>query len=82
MEIEFSNSFIKNLNKLSPQIKTTIKNRIKQISIDPKIGIPLKANLKPYWKLRYRDYRIVYSFNSDKIFFYALNHRSKIYKNL
>ena len=80
MGAEFSSSFLKNLKKLNPKLKNVIKKRIKQIIIDPKIGIPLKANLKPYWKLRYGDYRILYSFSEKNIYFYALNNRNKIYK--
>ena len=82
MKAEFSNTFLKNLNKLNPKLKSTIKSKIKQILIEPRIGIPLKANLKPFWKLRYSNYRIIYSFDENLVYFYALNHRSKIYKKL
>lgn len=49
---EFSNSFLKSLKKLEIKKKEIIKLKIKQLLLDLEIGIPLKGDLKPLWKLR------------------------------
>ena len=82
MQVEFSNSFLKNLKKLDNKLQDVFKKKIKQIAIDPTIGIPLKHNLRGYYKMRVLVYRIIYSFDESSIYFYALNHRKNVYKKL
>lgn len=43
---------------------------------------PLTANLSPYFKRRFGDYRILYSYNknSDELVIHIVGNRDKIYK--
>ena len=76
----FSNSFLKDLNKIDKVLKEEIKKRIKQILLEPTIGIPLKENLKTFWKYRVSKYRIIYQFDKDNVFFVSVDLRKKVYK--
>lgn len=76
----FSNSFLKDLNKIDTDLKEEIKKRIKQILLEPTIGIPLKENLKTFWKYRVGKYRIVYQFDKENVFFVSVDLRKRVYK--
>ncbi|MCH8520173.1 MAG: type II toxin-antitoxin system RelE/ParE family toxin [Nanoarchaeota archaeon] len=77
---DFSNVFLKNLNILEKEIKERVKIKIKQLLIDPSIGIPLKGDLKTLYKLRIGKFRLIYKFDLDKVYFVSLNLRKKVYK--
>ncbi len=81
-EAEFSKTFLKNHKKLSHQTKNRIKQNIKQILINPYIGIPLIGNLRGLWKGRVGKYRIIYEIhNRNKIvIFHDVGLRKGIYK--
>ena len=42
-------------------------------------GTPLKGTLRPYWKLRVGDYRIVYKIVSREVWILAILHRKEVY---
>ena len=67
-QAEFSNKFLKNLSKTDEKLKEEIKKRIRQILINPHSGIPLKKPLKPLFKLRYSNYRIIYYFDDKFVY--------------
>jgi len=77
---EFSNSFLKNLKTLEHKKKEQVKIKIKQLLLDPKIGIPLKGTLRPLWKLRVGKYRVLYKFDKEKVYFVVLDLRKRAYK--
>ncbi len=77
---EFSNIFLKRLKSTDTILKEKIKIKIKQILLDPEIGIPLKGNLKPMWKLKIGKLRIIYKFDNEKVYFVALDLRKRVYK--
>ena len=75
-----SKSFLKSLRKIDNKFKEEIKKRIKQILIEPTIGIPLKQNLKGMWKYRLSKYRIIYKYDLENVYFVSVNLRKKAYK--
>ena len=76
----FSKVFIKKLDKIDSTLREHIKVKLKQLILDPEIGIPLKGDLKPLWKFRVSKYRIIYSFDEEFVYFKALGLRKNIYK--
>lgn len=43
-------------------------------------GAPLKGTLRPYWKLRVGDYRIVYKIVNREVWILAILHRKEVYE--
>lgn len=51
-----------------PEQKNILKDIRKKLSIDPKnYGKPLLGDLKGYWRLRVKDYRVIYKIREDII---------------
>lgn len=69
---------------LSKVNRTRIKNAVeKKLLTHPEtFGQPLRGSLVPLWKLRVGDYRIVYSFEDEKIYIHAIGHRRHIYTRI
>ncbi|MBI3030419.1 MAG: type II toxin-antitoxin system RelE/ParE family toxin [Candidatus Rokubacteria bacterium] len=42
-------------------------------------GAPMKSALRPYWKLRVGDYRIVYRIVGREVRIFAILHRKEVY---
>lgn len=48
--------------------KTILRDISKKLSLDPRAyGKPLSGDLKGYWRLRVRDYRVIYKIKEDVI---------------
>jgi mRNA interferase RelE/StbE len=47
-----------------------------------KHGQPLRGTLRGYWKLRVRDYRVVFKIVSDKIWVVAILDRRQVYEDV
>ena len=71
----------KNLKKLPANIIERVKDAIREISINPLTGKPLKGNLKGQYSFRLGDYRIVYIPEERKhcIFVLYIRHRRDAY---
>lgn len=51
-----------------PDQKIILKDIRKKLSLDPKsYGKPLSGELKGYWRLRIKDYRVIYKVKDDII---------------
>jgi mRNA interferase RelE/StbE len=42
-------------------------------------GMPLRKNLKGYWKLRVGDYRVVFKIAGSEVFIFCIRHRKDVY---
>lgn len=68
-----------------PSLDKTTAERIKRaieekISIEPLLyGTPLRATLKPYWKLRVGDWRVVYEIKNLEVRIMVIAHRKNVY---
>jgi len=43
-------------------------------------GLPLRKNLKGYWKLRVGDYRVVFRIAGSEVFILCIRHRKNVYE--
>ena len=51
-----------------PDQKIILKDIRKKLTLDPKAyGEPLVRELKGYWRLRVKDYRVIYKIKEDRV---------------
>ena len=77
-----ANRVDKILAKLPIHIQKKILKNLELIKGNPIAGIKLHGELKNYFKYRVGDYRIVYSFDSEKsvVTIVKIEHRQGVYK--
>lgn len=69
--------------KLPKRIQQQVINALKGLEKNPRLGAPLKWNLKGYWSYHIgRAYRIVYRIDDDKkvVWINRVRHRRHAYK--
>lgn len=81
MKIVYTDSFIKDFKKVKDKLtREKILKVIIKLSKFPKIGKPLRYNLKNYRGLRINPYRLIYSLREGKIYLHTFEHRKSVYK--
>lgn len=70
----------KQFEKLDIHTKKKVITAIQELTQDPSLGTPLTGKLRGYNKYRLGDYRIIYSYNDEKIIVVAIAHRSNVYE--
>jgi len=63
--------------KLRLRIKKAIEERLQ--TAPHQYGEPLKKTLKGYWKLRARDYRVVFKIVETEVWILGIIHRKDVY---
>lgn len=85
-EVRFSDSAVKQMEKLDKQTLRVIKNWIVKNLVDTddprKYGKPLKGNLAGVWRYRVGDYRLFADIKDNvlTIFIFEVGHRREVYK--
>lgn len=71
-----------------PRINVKIKERIRK-AIDSRLmtapqeyEVPLRKNLRGYWKLRGGDYRVVFKIDGETVYVLGVRHRKNIYEDV
>lgn len=74
---------LKKLRLSGPQQRLLTKV-IDSLATDPERGLPLRRELKGYYKFRVGDYRIVYDLDTShsQVVIIAVGHRKNIYTTL
>lgn len=74
----------RNIEKLDPSIRKTIRKAIESLMINPLKGKPLAYDLAGLHSLRTADYRIIYRIREMQliIIVVAVGHRRELYKRL
>ncbi len=71
-----------------PHLDSLTKERVQhailhKLQTEPSVfGEPLHGILKPHWKLRVGDYRVIYKIIKSEVQIIAIGHRKEIYKLL
>lgn len=70
------------IRHLPPDLKRSIKQALRGLSMDPYSGQPLLRELEGLWKYRVRRFRIVYAIDQARriIRIIAIGHRRGIYE--
>lgn len=68
--------------KFHPKIGQRLSMVIDRLSQEPKIGVPLKGELKGLWKYRVGNYRIIYQIKRSKLIITVIDigHRREVYR--
>jgi mRNA interferase RelE/StbE len=70
------------IRHLPPDVKRSIRQALRALSVAPDAGEPLRRELEGLWKYRVRRFRIVYAIDHDQrlIRIVAVGHRREIYE--
>lgn len=80
-EVIWAQKFERDFKKIKDDLtKSKIKKQIQKILQNPKVGKPLRHELKGEWAVYVKPYRLVYAVVSDKLFLLRFEHRDKVYK--
>lgn len=69
-EIEFTKKATKELRIIDKQITVSLMKKINNLSKDPyakNLYIKKLKNMKNLYRLRYREYRVIYEINNNKL---------------
>jgi mRNA interferase RelE/StbE len=64
--------------KARERIRKAIESRL--MTAPHEYGLPLRKNLKGYWKLRVGDYRVVFRIAGSEVFVLCIRHRKDVYE--
>lgn len=69
---------------LPPDVKRSVRQALRVLSVTPEAGEPLRRELQGLWKYRVRRFRIVYAIDRTHraIRIVALGHRRSIYEEV
>jgi mRNA interferase RelE/StbE len=70
------------IRHLPPDVKRSIKQALRALSVAPDAGEPLRRELEGLWKYRVRRFRIIYAIDHDHrlMRIVAVGHRRGIYE--
>jgi mRNA interferase RelE/StbE len=78
--LRFSSSAQKFIGDLHPPLQARIENALLEIANDPRIGKPLKGDLKGNYSQRVGDWRSVYSIEKSFVYVKDIRHRREVYR--
>lgn len=80
----FLKIFLRQEKKLDREVKDKITKAVKEIIGNPYGGIPLRGDLKSYWKKRVGKYRIIYKIDEKEkaVIFFDADLRKRIYDRM
>jgi mRNA interferase RelE/StbE len=61
------------LRKLDKNNTIRILKKMEELKENPKIGIPLVGNLAGLWKLRTKDFRVIYQLRNEELVVIVVN---------
>ena len=78
--LQFSPAAHKFIADLHPPLQARIENALLEIAANPRVGKPLKGDLKGNYAQRVGDWRIVYSIEKSFVFVKDIRHRREVYR--
>lgn len=66
--------------KMRERIQRAIESRL--MTAPQEYGLPLRKNLRGYWKLRVGDYRVVFKIEGEIVSILGIRHRKRIYEDV
>lgn len=84
MKVYYSQEARDQIRSLAPEIKKGIRRSLELLFENPCLGKPLLRELKGFWSLAFKRYRILYRFKkpASEIQVYSIGHREDVYENL
>jgi mRNA interferase RelE/StbE len=83
-KVLFLKIFLRQEKKLDKEVKDRIAKVVKEIIGKPYAGIPLRGDLKRYWKKKVGKYRIIYKIDEKEkaVIFFDVDLRKRIYDRM
>ncbi len=79
--IRFTRRALRDIRKMTPEVRRRLEIALDQLMDDPKAGDPLYGDWERYWKLRTGDYRIIYSIiDADTVEVQYVRHHREAYR--
>jgi mRNA interferase RelE/StbE len=81
IQIAFTRRALRDIRKLSPEIRRRVELAIDELFDNVRAGDKLHGDWKGYWKLRTGDYRIIYQIkNENSVEIQYVGHRRRAYR--
>ena len=67
-----------------PDVKRSVREAVRALSINPQLGEPLRRELEGLWRYRVRRFRIVYGIDRNRriLRIFAVGHRRTVYEEV
>lgn len=78
--LRFSSSAQNFIAGVHPPLQARIENALLEIAANPRVGKPLKGDLKGNYSQRVGDWRIVYSIEKSFVYVKDIRHRREVYR--
>ena len=79
-EIYQMETFLKDIKHVHDKsMLEKLKKQIEKVKENPSVGKPLKHNRKGEWTIYVKPYRLIYSFDGEKLFLLRFVHRDHAY---
>ena len=79
VDVIYTEKFEREFKKSDNSIKEKIITQINKIIENPKIGKPLRYDLKGERTIYVKPFRIIYAFSNNTIYFLRFEHRKSVY---
>jgi mRNA interferase RelE/StbE len=80
-ELRFARRALRDIRKMTPDLRRRLEIALDQLIDDPRAGDPLHGDWEGYWKLRTGDHRIVYRIaNAHVVEIQYVRHRREAYR--
>jgi len=77
----FSRVFIKKEERLPSDVKPRVVEALREVLMNPHVGVPLIGPLKGLWRVRVGKYRVIYEINEEGkiVVFHDVDLRKRVY---
>ncbi len=77
----FSRVFLKKERRLPGDVSPRVVEAIREIIVNPHVGVPLVGPLKGLWRVRIGKYRVIYEINEKEkvVVFHDVDLRKRVY---
>lgn len=77
----FSRVFLKKEERLPDDVSPRVVEAIREIIVNPHVGVPLVGPLKGLWRVRIGKYRVIYEINEKEkvVVFHDVDLRKRVY---
>ena len=77
----FSRIFLKKEERLPSDVKPRVVEALREILMNPHVGVPLVGPLKGLWRVRIGKYRVIYEIDAKEqiVVFHDVDLRKRVY---
>ena len=77
----FSRVFIKKEEKLANDVKSRVVEALREVLVNPHVGVPLVGPLRGLWRVRVGKYRLLYEVDEKQkmVVFHDIDLRKRVY---